>query len=535
MAPRSTGCRTCVRRRVKCDETRPNCERCQKAKLQCDGFREALIFVDETRQTYGRLGQSESTPATTTRTIRRSPPKQSDSVSEGALYRQFRLSALSDDLYFSYLLRKYIATGVEYKDYFVNKRWMVVCLTKPEEYPTAILALKCLATSFFGRKHREDSITQEGAAAYGPALLALRQTLQDPVRAWSFDALAATTALGNYEYLMFTTRRGWIQHAQGVGKLMEMRGPECFKQWPERAILESNKVLLITQSLVARKRSFLEEEGWTSIRGPHEVDGKDFMSALYDIFAKLPGIAEVIQDLETSTVDLIQVTDDLEVTRIGLSNLLQELEDWYTKLTFSVGPVALEMPVDPGSDISSDVQGPLFDTLFDFASLKMANAFANYCAIKIAALEWQQKLADLSWQRGADHEGMLQIPGVSVLALDICRYVEYLLQPAHAQVGAFYMILPARIAYYALPKWSREAQWLAVKLETVADTSGFEMARNILNNIPIRRRKKIGGVSVLKYSPSTSESATESLAPSESLKDIHSRPGQSLAVSATNG
>ena len=33
-----TGCRTCKIRRVKCDEARPSCERCLKAKLGCDGY-----------------------------------------------------------------------------------------------------------------------------------------------------------------------------------------------------------------------------------------------------------------------------------------------------------------------------------------------------------------------------------------------------------------------------------------------------------------------------------------------------------------
>ena len=111
-----------------------------------------------------------------------------------------------------------------------------------------------------------------------------------------------------------------------------MRALERSQQWPDRAILEVNKVILIARSLAARKRSFLEEGKWRRVHGPHEVHEKDYNSSLNDIFAKLPGIAETIQDIESSTVDLAQATDRFEVTNIKISNLIQELEDWYIKL-----------------------------------------------------------------------------------------------------------------------------------------------------------------------------------------------------------
>jgi hypothetical protein len=507
MAPRSTGCRNCVRRRVKCDERRPFCDRCEKAKLQCDGFRNTLIFIDETRQTLRRLAPLQSTHVTTAPTLRQSPPKRSGPALEFHFGTQLALSSVSDDVYLSYLLDKFFASGAECQDYSSNRTWMVVCLSRQEEHPTAALALKCLATSFFGRKHRQNSIMNEGAKSYGQALLALRQTLQDPNRAWSFDALAATTALSHYEYIMFTTRQGWIQHAQGVAKLIEMRGPERFQQWPERAILDVNKLILIAQCLTARKRCFLEGDEWQNVHRAHHPE-KLYLTSLNDIFAKLPGIVETIQGFESSSVDPAQVKDDLEATMFKLSNLIQDLQDWYYKFTHDFGHIPLETPAELGNGITSDAEGPLFGTLLEFTHLEVANAFTNHHAIKIAALEWKQKLVDLTWQRGADHEGMLEIPAASELALDICR-VEYHLRPANAQAGAFYMLMPARMAYFALPKWSREAQWLARILGKVAETSGFELARNMLDNIPIRKRKLVGGKEVLKNSPATSGSATE--------------------------
>ena len=171
----------------------------------------AVIWSLSTKQdqTLHRLAPLRTVPSTTSVAMQRSPRQLSpDLPSELAFCRQVGLSGISEDVYHSHLLDKFFATSVDYKDFSVNRSWMVSCLSKPKEYPTAALALKSLATSFFGRKHSQESILHDGATSYGQALLAVRRTLQDPVRAWSFDALATTTALNQYEHLIFTSRQG---------------------------------------------------------------------------------------------------------------------------------------------------------------------------------------------------------------------------------------------------------------------------------------------------------------------------------------
>ncbi|KAH6659703.1 hypothetical protein BKA67DRAFT_25187 [Truncatella angustata] len=41
-----TGCMTCRRRRIKCDEARPVCGNCIKSKRQCEGYNQRVIFKD---------------------------------------------------------------------------------------------------------------------------------------------------------------------------------------------------------------------------------------------------------------------------------------------------------------------------------------------------------------------------------------------------------------------------------------------------------------------------------------------------------
>lgn len=41
-----TGCLTCRKRRIKCDEGRPTCNNCLKSKRQCEGYHQRVIFKD---------------------------------------------------------------------------------------------------------------------------------------------------------------------------------------------------------------------------------------------------------------------------------------------------------------------------------------------------------------------------------------------------------------------------------------------------------------------------------------------------------
>ena len=54
MTPRSTGCRACVRRKVKLDATRPICKCGGKAGIDCPGFRDGFKFVHETKDVLKR-------------------------------------------------------------------------------------------------------------------------------------------------------------------------------------------------------------------------------------------------------------------------------------------------------------------------------------------------------------------------------------------------------------------------------------------------------------------------------------------------
>jgi hypothetical protein len=64
---------------------------------------------------------------------------------------------------------------------------------------TLSLSVRSLATSFYGRVHRQPAMSARGAQLYGAALERFSQLLEDPQQCRSFEALACASALELYE------------------------------------------------------------------------------------------------------------------------------------------------------------------------------------------------------------------------------------------------------------------------------------------------------------------------------------------------
>ena len=383
-----------------------------------------------------------------------------------------------ENVYLGYLLSHLFATG-RGSDYSGTEVWLSVCLRNEEGHPTSNLATQALAKAYFGRRHRQQDIIDAGSRSYGRALLALCEDLGDARKSLSFDVLAATATLTLYEHLIFSTRQGWVQHSQGTARLIEMRGPENFRTYPDRAILDMNRQIIILQALVARKRTFLEQDKWIEVAWP-ESTPRPLIVRLHDIFAKFPGMTEDVLKMETDP----EVGADFVLrTQQHIDKIVDDLRMIEQEMLVDESYKVEEQPIPPASPSRP------FDTDIRYQSVIVANIWTSFDAFLIIALEWQYKSRHLDWQKGINHEGYGLIPETRKYALNICRSVEYLLQPQWMHAGAFYLLFPSRIAFYALPVSSPEALWLVGVLERIAIKSGFEMARNVLMNVQINEKK----------------------------------------------
>lgn len=175
------GCRTCRRRRVKCDEKVPGCDRCGNAGYDCEGYTQDFRFVNEVSRTLRNVRRTP--PAAVTRPRGEVLP---------AILRGLNLSAFQKDIYVSFLLSKFAFHSA------LPETWMRT-QAKDSTSLTAQHSLLALSSIYFGRIHHLEDVLKQGFLWYGNALRCLSNDLQDSEKARSLSTLSSATMLQIYE------------------------------------------------------------------------------------------------------------------------------------------------------------------------------------------------------------------------------------------------------------------------------------------------------------------------------------------------
>ena len=484
MGLRSTGCRRCVGRRIKCDETRPSCRKCGIANLQCDGPPEPAGFVIETQHTMAMRSLSNIRCTSSGHSDHGSPPDPLIISSP---------SAFTEILYWNFFLETLFAnSGAKGSDpggdYEANKIWMTWSLSHQEQYPLSALALRCLSAGYFARIHHQDSTKKEAMKMYGKVLIALADQLKDPGKARSFDALAAVSVLNIYETVAFLSQKGWIHHCQGAAKLIELRGPGGFSKQRERSLFVLTRQYLLHEAMIAHKRTFLEQEEWLNVCRQNGGTDLEMIQDLISLYIRLPGLAEDVTRLQQERkIDCSSPSAEyIQRTKTALLRLTHDLKAWHVQ--WEEEPRRLPTSSSRLLDDEDPNQSP-FSTIFTYQSLDFAFANCQWNSVMIHTHKWRRLLCELETQsRGRNPDSQKneanEIVDVAEHAWNICLSIDYHLLPQHALQGSQYVLVAACTAYKVMPPGSRIAQWLTRVLETIASKHGFELAREVLDKPP---------------------------------------------------
>ncbi|KAL1986153.1 hypothetical protein VTN96DRAFT_6805 [Rasamsonia emersonii] len=268
IAGRSRRCKTCRRRKVKCDEGRPVCDRCKKGLFQCEGYRAFPVFVNRTAQ------EPRSS----------APDRQ---LSTPAFLLRNNLSQDEENLFTSHLLASLFTEAVDSHASQVSP-WVVYAM---QHSGPNCAALQALAAAYFGKVHHHQSALRKGALLYIDALRGLRRDLH---ALHTVDATTLTNALflAIYESVTFNDPAGWVTHFIGIGRLIEARGPYCHQTGLEKEIFLVTRSIIAIGHVVERKRCFLEQDVWKTTPWALSPASKSVMDYLLDILCDIPGILE---------------------------------------------------------------------------------------------------------------------------------------------------------------------------------------------------------------------------------------------------
>ena len=361
---------------------------------------------------------------------------------------------------------------------------------------TARDSVNALALAFFGKAHHQQNIVIQGAECYGKALIKLARDLDDPNAKWSGSVLLSCILLARYELVASTGSAGWIQHAGGVERLIELRGPRRHQSLEERQIFEAARPIIAIKAITDCKRTFLEQDDWLTIPWAEDPSQKSQMNQLMDIFCIIPGLLEESKRLHTSTSF---VWDFAAPTRSStgpsaatqdprLVALRHRTQDCYDKLqrwkdTWDRSYPSAIQPVKTTFFPGSDLRFPedIFSYALNFPTFLRACEFQLYNTLVFF-------LAKLMLSVPPTSEGDFAAPpSVADLltqrfnaAYDICRAVPYDMFDKHGGGGPYLLLFPLLTSLRLFGEGSDEGKWIKHVLASIAERWGLEGERKYM-------------------------------------------------------
>lgn len=203
-----TGCLTCRKRKVKCDELKPVCGKCARLQRQCVWGDE--MQVRPRQQQYGALASTLSKPGT----IQLNRPSGQSFVVEFPNVDKWTMQYIHHFITFCcrFLVYPNDSEGNPFQDQLVP---LAV------SNPALLHSMIALSASHLTRSQGQHDLA--AAKHYSLALRELNATLSDPKTAKSDSTLGACLLLCVYE-ISHSENGLWLQHLQGARDLILYRG-----------------------------------------------------------------------------------------------------------------------------------------------------------------------------------------------------------------------------------------------------------------------------------------------------------------------
>ncbi|KAE9367355.1 hypothetical protein N431DRAFT_486492 [Stipitochalara longipes BDJ] len=319
IAGRSRGCSTCRRRRVKCDEKRPICNRCERCGFECGGMK-GIAFIDCRKSMKSVKNKKHNDVGSTARDF-----AGTTSCPTSASLRGFELQ-----IYICYT-KQYLLRGgpVELALQDLQPDDLHTATNSTSDAHLFHLSILSLTTLFFGTQHRNTSITTYGYHFHGFALKKLNSALSDPECQFRDDVLLSVIVLVLQEAFMPTGNKYFLKHTTGLERLLELRGPGMLCSPEALLMFKSVRKMIILASMHRREPSILARDEWKDILWDDESVEGQADKYLFDVLADYTVLVsehdQLLHNGELEAIDAIKQRDNM--TRRA-QDLLEHLYLW---------------------------------------------------------------------------------------------------------------------------------------------------------------------------------------------------------------
>ncbi|KAK5043626.1 hypothetical protein LTR84_011340 [Exophiala bonariae] len=390
VAGKSNACKTCKKRKVRCEGEKPICIRCRKGGRVCEGYErvrqfkhlsaldhESLLARNQplTSQTelscmiHDHFDAAEATKNTPdlAKLAEHDPPNPATDVSQ--------VPDSSPDLLFNSIpeeVRKNISYGGP-------GSWLQAIGQLRRKNTLLYLAMSALSMVRLGRVLGSERIYSDGVAKYGRVLKDLQHILASDSLVMEEQNLASCMTLTIFEAMEPSVGSicGWASHVGGISRLFELRGPRLHVDGLGHQLFLGFRATAVIHALALRKPTYLGQSEWLTI--PWNTQPKPEFHHLLDIMTQIPTFIDQAEQVHHDPQSNLTRAQRLVLLDQGWGLYLQ-LKDWYRQLEsrhsdslYTEQPSSLSCP-NPLPTYLEDI----FPTFFNFQTFEVARMHLFY-------------------------------------------------------------------------------------------------------------------------------------------------------------
>ncbi|KAM0519014.1 hypothetical protein ACHAPE_004005 [Trichoderma viride] len=385
VAGRSRGCATCRKRRVKCDQSLPECLRCLNMGFRCPGARTDAFFV-HTVVPNASLRDSSSAltlfKSKSPHMIMMMHPPQLPALQPS------RADAL-DQLFVSHFIDAFFGSARPSLPIpnGPSKIWLHELpdfLASP--YPSPVqYSIRAASMLSYGTVTGDVSIKTEACRWYMRALQSLRHLLSlDDLGSSLYSpesTVCAAVMLIHFETSAGTSPKAWLPHVNGAASLLEAQGPERCRDGFMHQIFRHLRLQTFVAAMADNRLHPFASPQWTTI--PFESHPKLIFDNLVDV------LFAVLICLSTANQLIASDANNSRELQAELSKLIHsarlQIHEWKSEALFYVSLKEDQIPsVSDTEDAATSLDPRYF--MLPYTDIPSAALVSLYDAANIIVL-----------------------------------------------------------------------------------------------------------------------------------------------------
>ncbi|KAE8411653.1 hypothetical protein BDV36DRAFT_305526 [Aspergillus pseudocaelatus] len=477
---KSTGCNTCRRRKVKCDELKPECLRCLKNGHICTGYERSRVFIHKSPNEMEDGAQK----------LTRRPKALLDGP------RTHQVDQVGPEIQLntnvevrSQLFQSFIDSYLPQSKYICDRTGKNILQTLPDLSGSSLLldkAVVALSTAFLAKQNQDRNLLQNSTQIYGNAIQMLNGKISSG-RTFGKDVWYTTIIFQIYELINCSPPGfgAWIAHVQGSSAVINQCSGQDDETATSRLFRRQLKFVTLCDAIGKRKApDFYNSSAWQG-SSLQDTDGPEPIDELID---RLADCCALMEQVDRFLEDPVEGHDQIQSTGRDLLFSCFSIEEKLHRICCMTQKELGKPSISPANmtcrkDFRSSLYTHLSPKPFQFPSLTCAEAHLIYWTalvllyplidqlLEVLRLSAGHVSLDSYYSTSCEHANsgvtlnLESIADFTTLAEhyadQVCRSVIYCLQPDLKTLGAQLLLAPLSQSaqFYSVHELARKYRW----------------------------------------------------------------------------